>query len=775
VIDLYGKFAALKLGKMMDKYPKRVFSKPEFTALPPFIFTGAEFALIPSRDEPFGLVAVEFGRKGALGVGARVGGLGQMPGWWFTVESTTTKHMLHQFKSAIEEALTSETETRAVMRARSAKQRFPVAKWVEDLNTLQQTAIRIHNEKKDSSSRNIFRPRSRGLASHSSLQLPGESFFHVQSRAVSTDRLSAFEARTSGDDAEIQESDDYHTTLRRGLSLGVRSGPGHGPRTEFVTEPLIHVHKQRSPIRTPEIHEYDPEDAIASSQGSLHDQEIFISREQAEADYRESERRLAAIALEGSSAEALEPVSTPAETFSESDRGRRRSRSPLPVETDEMLTSSRPSIEFLDPSSLPMRVKSSHHRRNRSSALDLSTIKNASATDFSLQKVDPTFEDKTGMYYAKFESMLNTLSGKTSEDELCVEKFLVESEKEWFKRMRAERLGRGDRAHSQNSRLGLSPGPAWPRNSLHSNRSRDSSISAYPTAHERERESESDEASPRPSAEMDEFLLGPNYQRPSLLKRWMQTRIGDWPIYSILLALGQIMAANSYQITLLTGPQGQSSEKLYVVGAIFIIMSSVWWTMFRILPSKFVLSVPFVVYGAAFFFVGLAPFAKFGVARDWIQNVATGLYVAASASGSMFFAQNFGDEGKIGIFFSKFLAHIDFSRWCSNQILDLPSLHDTRNPATIHHCALLLGKHARKFVRGKFAHLLTQGRYDHASNSRLLVFDRSSSGHVSAVLLSSVSRQDSVVLQDASFKEASWLVFRHDSHTELLPEYAVWT
>jgi hypothetical protein len=38
----------------------------------------AEFALIPSRDEPFGLVAVKFGRKGALGIVARVGGLGQM-------------------------------------------------------------------------------------------------------------------------------------------------------------------------------------------------------------------------------------------------------------------------------------------------------------------------------------------------------------------------------------------------------------------------------------------------------------------------------------------------------------------------------------------------------------------------------------------------------------------------------------------------------------------------------------------------------------------------
>lgn len=82
VIDLYGKFAAMKLDAMMKKYKGRVCSKPVFTQLPPYIFSGAEFALIPSRDEPFGLVAVEFGRKGALGIGARVGGLGQMPGWW---------------------------------------------------------------------------------------------------------------------------------------------------------------------------------------------------------------------------------------------------------------------------------------------------------------------------------------------------------------------------------------------------------------------------------------------------------------------------------------------------------------------------------------------------------------------------------------------------------------------------------------------------------------------------------------------------------------------
>ena len=38
VIDLYGRFAAEKLSHLTKVYPGRVFSKPEFTSLPPFIF-----------------------------------------------------------------------------------------------------------------------------------------------------------------------------------------------------------------------------------------------------------------------------------------------------------------------------------------------------------------------------------------------------------------------------------------------------------------------------------------------------------------------------------------------------------------------------------------------------------------------------------------------------------------------------------------------------------------------------------------------------------------
>jgi alpha-1,3-glucan synthase len=42
----------------------------------------------------------------------------------------------------------------------------------------------------------------------------------------------------------------------------------------------------------------------------------------------------------------------------------------------------------------------------------------------------------------------------------------------------------------------------------------------------------------------------------------MQMRIGDWPLYSFFLAFGQIIAANSYQITLLSGEVGQTAEAL---------------------------------------------------------------------------------------------------------------------------------------------------------------------------------------------------------------------
>src|SRR5947207_8649741 len=66
-----------------------------------------------------------------------------MPGWWYTIESTTTKHLLAQFEHACREALSSDRNTRELMRAISAKRRFPVIEWIRKLDRLQRTAIKM--------------------------------------------------------------------------------------------------------------------------------------------------------------------------------------------------------------------------------------------------------------------------------------------------------------------------------------------------------------------------------------------------------------------------------------------------------------------------------------------------------------------------------------------------------------------------------------------------------------------------------------------------------
>src|SRR5271163_2737976 len=66
-----------------------------------------------------------------------------MPGWWYTIESNTTKHAITQFEHACREALSSDRPTRELMRAKSAKQRFPVAEWIKKLDKLQSTAIKM--------------------------------------------------------------------------------------------------------------------------------------------------------------------------------------------------------------------------------------------------------------------------------------------------------------------------------------------------------------------------------------------------------------------------------------------------------------------------------------------------------------------------------------------------------------------------------------------------------------------------------------------------------
>ncbi|KAI8902926.1 hypothetical protein BC833DRAFT_571187 [Globomyces pollinis-pini] len=141
IIDLHGRLSAIKLDHIAKIYPGRLVCKAEFTVIPMFVFEATDFVLIPSRDEPFGLVAVEFGQHGVLGIGSLVGGLGTMPGWWYPMESPDADHIKRQLWVTIKLALKSSESQRKAMRSVAIKQRFPVAEWLVKLDALYQKVL----------------------------------------------------------------------------------------------------------------------------------------------------------------------------------------------------------------------------------------------------------------------------------------------------------------------------------------------------------------------------------------------------------------------------------------------------------------------------------------------------------------------------------------------------------------------------------------------------------------------------------------------------------
>jgi alpha-1,3-glucan synthase len=66
-----------------------------------------------------------------------------------------------------------------------------------------------------------------------------------------------------------------------------------------------------------------------------------------------------------------------------------------------------------------------------------------------------------------------------------------------------------------------------------------------------------------------------------------------------------MLSATSFQITLLSGQNWQTDLQLYVLGGVFLAASTVWYTMFRLKPSVYVLAAPWLFFGLAFLLIGL--------------------------------------------------------------------------------------------------------------------------------------------------------------------------
>lgn len=106
-----------------------------------------------------------------------------------------------------------------------------------------------------------------------------------------------------------------------------------------------------------------------------------------------------------------------------------------------------------------------------------------------------------------------------------------------------------------------------------------------------------------------------------------------------------MLSATSFQITLLTGRNWQDNIQLYVLGGVFLAASAVWYPLFRLKPSVYVLSAPWIFFGLAFFLIGLPSVATALVpAHRALASAATWSYAIASAAAFLFFGLNFGEE-----------------------------------------------------------------------------------------------------------------------------------
>ncbi|KAK5013612.1 hypothetical protein LTR39_003561, partial [Cryomyces antarcticus] len=554
---------------------------------------------------------------------------------------------------AIHAALKSGYEVRATMRARSAKQRFPVAQWKEDLEVLQSTSIKLFKRRVAKLDRRVgdhsgtttprpgwMTPRNGSVTPRSGWQTPRSGW-----ATPNFLRSPANSAPVTRESSPVRAETPVH-----GFSLGRRSGPGHalqqkGPWSRSSSaagsartslESVVSHERSESPSLvgpapieeprrgrplstivdegiTPRTQAENPFDQhkpptkllpIIAGRTSP-DDEYHITSEQAEASRRQSYLEYARCdphdpSRDGAVGRAylMGPDNNSFEGAPFSAFSPDPSVPGTPLVSDGLITQPHPA-----------QIQ-----------LSLEKVLNEKK-DKRPQNLMPFFTDPTGLYYKTFSRKLDDLNGKNSEGPLCVEEYLMKSEKQWFNRLHEAKMGRSTATTPVASRF--------------PSRATSPARSAF-------NDSFGGDDGKEP---MSQFLLPENYKAPTGLMRLMNTKIGDWPVYAFLLAFGQILAANSYQITLLTGENGEAASKLYTVACVYLAASVVWWFIFRRFQSLYVLTAPWAFYGLAFFLLGMAPYAKTTSGRGWIQNVATGFYGVASASGSFFFAQNFGSMG----------------------------------------------------------------------------------------------------------------------------------
>ncbi|KAI9612355.1 hypothetical protein KEM48_004086 [Puccinia striiformis f. sp. tritici PST-130] len=485
VIDLYGQLAALKLERLMEMYPGRVYSKPEFTALPSFVFSGGDFALIP--------------------VGTN------LLDWWQWNSGAKT----------LKAALESPEQERAILRARSVHQRFPVLEWRIRMETIHSRSVRASRK-------------------------------YAGRLAFNADQTEAIKP--------VDESPASHE-------------PGMG-----LKNPLL----LPTPASLDQTHRPSPD-------GSR----ILASSNKLAVQLSEAVKRLFITKKNGLS-------------HSTQQSERRTPNTPVDDSNKNGNADERNLADF---------------QRTFSRENDKNSPLNQAVKDFT---------DEDGRASLQFVCQLRKLNALNSQSELCIARYILAAHKSHFNEVRKGTLALAKTKFSSSPTLSVTS--IMPRSMLRGG------INSH---------AGNVQADPQAKNEKSGALDVTTALQMNLWQIRLQKRVFGWPIYTILLAAGQVLGATSFQLSLLSGTSSNGSFDFYVIGAVNILGSISWYWLSRRKPATWSLSMPWIFFGLAFVFIGLPSLSenlKQYFRRHPLAVAASGFYSFASSAGFLFFSSNFGEE-----------------------------------------------------------------------------------------------------------------------------------
>lgn len=137
--SIIGEYAATRLMNLAQNplFKRRIFVVPKFYMFTPDHRLGCDFALMPSRSEPFSFVDIEFTHRGCPVIGSLVGGLGKTPGWYFKLwEGGDFNHIKMQLSATVSKAVEEGQDKLFEIGIKGISTSFPLINWQEKLHEL---------------------------------------------------------------------------------------------------------------------------------------------------------------------------------------------------------------------------------------------------------------------------------------------------------------------------------------------------------------------------------------------------------------------------------------------------------------------------------------------------------------------------------------------------------------------------------------------------------------------------------------------------------------